>query len=103
MSFTFYSVDMIYCCLVTKSCPTLQPHGLQPARLLGPWNFLGKNTRVGCHFLLQMVYYINSFLDVKPNLDSWDKSYLVMACSPFLCVAGFGYLLFHTGILCPYS
>ena len=42
-------------------------------------------------------------LNVKSNLDSWDKSYLVMACSPFLCVAGFGYLLFRTGILCPYS
>ena len=30
----------------------LQPNGLQPARLLCPWNFLGKNTGVGCHFLL---------------------------------------------------
>ena len=28
VSFTFYSVDMMYCCLVTKSCLTLQPHGL---------------------------------------------------------------------------
>ena len=32
------SVDVpedVFCCLVTKSCPTLlQPHGLQPARLL---------------------------------------------------------------------
>ena len=28
-------------CLVTKSCPTLLwPHGLWPARLLCPWNFL---------------------------------------------------------------
>ena len=25
------------CCLVTKSCPTLWPHGLKPARLLCPW------------------------------------------------------------------
>ena len=42
------------CCLVTKSCPTLlQPHGLQPARLLHPWDFPDKNTGVGCHFLLQ--------------------------------------------------
>ena len=28
-------------------------HGLQPARLLCPWNFPGKNAGVGCHFLLQ--------------------------------------------------
>ena len=26
-----------------------QPHGLQPTRLLGPWDFPGKSTGVGCH------------------------------------------------------
>ena len=31
---------------------SLQPSGLQPTRLLCPWDFLGKNTGVGCHFLL---------------------------------------------------
>ena len=42
------------CCLVTKSCPTLlRPHGLQPSRFLCPWDFPGRNTAVGCHFLLQ--------------------------------------------------
>ena len=35
-------------CLVTKLCLTLlQPHGLQPTRLLCPWNSPGKNTGVG--------------------------------------------------------
>ena len=29
-----------------QSCLTLWPHGLQPARLLGPWDFPGKNTGV---------------------------------------------------------
>ena len=29
------------------------PHGLQPTRLLSPWDSPGKNTGVGCHFLLQ--------------------------------------------------
>ena len=43
--------------LVTQSCPTLQPHGLQPARLLFPWDFPGKNTGVGCHFLLQGIFW----------------------------------------------
>ena len=32
---------------------SLQPHGLQPTRLLHPWDFPGKSTEVGCHFLLQ--------------------------------------------------
>ena len=27
-----------------------------PTRLLCPWNFPGKNTRVGCHFLLQGIF-----------------------------------------------
>ena len=28
------------------------PHGLQPSRLLHPWDFPGKSTGVGCHCLL---------------------------------------------------
>ena len=35
---------------------SLWPIGLQPARLLCPCNFLGKNTGMGCHFLLQGVF-----------------------------------------------
>ena len=34
----------------------LQPRGLQPAWLLCLWNFPGKNTRVGCRFLLQGIF-----------------------------------------------
>ena len=37
---------------------SLQPHRLWPARLLCPWNFPGKNTGVGCHFLLQEIFPI---------------------------------------------
>ena len=33
-----------------------RPHGLWPARLLCPWNFLGKNTGMGCHFLLRGIF-----------------------------------------------
>ena len=29
------------------------PYGQQPSRLLCPWDSLGKNTGVGCHFLFQ--------------------------------------------------
>ena len=32
---------------------SVQPHRWQPTRLLRPWDSPGKNTRVGCHFLLQ--------------------------------------------------
>ena len=36
-----------------RSCPTLRPHRRQPTRLPRPWDSPGKNTGVGCHFLLQ--------------------------------------------------
>src|SRR5574337_1169098 len=36
-----------------QSCPTVRPHRQQPTRLLHPWDSPGKNTGVGCHFLLQ--------------------------------------------------
>ena len=37
-----------------QSCPTLcDPHRWQPTRLPRPWDSPGKNTGVGCHFLLQ--------------------------------------------------
>ena len=35
---------------------SLQPHGLQPARLLCLWASPGKNTGVGCHALLQGIF-----------------------------------------------
>ena len=35
---------------------SLQPHGLQPTRLLCQWDFPDKNIGVGCHFLLQGIF-----------------------------------------------
>ena len=32
---------------------SVQPHRRQPTRLPCPWDSTGKNTGVGCHFLLQ--------------------------------------------------
>ena len=32
---------------------SLRPHGLQPTRLLRPWDFPGKSTGVGCHQLFR--------------------------------------------------
>ena len=45
-------------CVFTLSCSavsySLWPH--DPTRLLYPWDFLGKNTGVGCHCLLQGIF-----------------------------------------------
>ena len=35
---------------------SLGPHGLQAAKLLSPWDSPGKNTGVGCPFLLQGIF-----------------------------------------------
>ena len=45
--------ESVSCSVVPDS---LQPRGLQPARLLCPWDSPGKNTGVGCHFLLQGLF-----------------------------------------------
>ena len=34
----------------------MRPHGLDTARLLCSWNSSGKNTGVGCHFLIQGIF-----------------------------------------------
>ena len=43
----------ISCSVVSNS---LQPHGLQPTRLLCPWDSSGKNTGMGGHALLQGIF-----------------------------------------------
>ena len=46
-------------CSAALSYLTLwQLRGVQPARLLCPWESPGKNTGVGCHFLLQGTFLI---------------------------------------------
>ena len=48
-----------HCCLLFQSLSPvnlLQLNGVQPTRLLCPWNFPGKNTGVGCHILLQGIF-----------------------------------------------
>ena len=47
--------EKICCCCQVASVvsDSARPHGLQPTRLLCPWDSPGKNTGVGCHFLLQ--------------------------------------------------
>ena len=41
------------CSVVSDS---LWHHRVQPARLFCPWGFPGKNTGVGCHFLLHCIF-----------------------------------------------
>ena len=43
------------CCVSSVASDSVRPHRQQPTRLHRPWDSPGKNTRVGCHFLLQCV------------------------------------------------
>ena len=84
------------------------PHGLQPTRLPRPWDSPGKNTGVGCHFLLQHWHWkalsttisdgigiqrkvfwqlFFSYLHLKVILSSYSSS-------PFLLVLSRSALLF---------
>ena len=40
----------------TLTCDALRSYGLQPTRLVCPWNFPGKDNGVSDHFLLQGIF-----------------------------------------------
>ena len=54
----------------------MRPHRRQPTMLPGPWDSPGKNTGVGCHFLLQCMK-VKSASEVAQSSDSSDP----MDCS----------------------
>ena len=47
-------INISVSCLVVSD--SLRLHGLQPTRLLCPWDSPGKNAGVGCHSLLQGIF-----------------------------------------------
>ena len=61
-------MDVFAIVLVAKSCLTLlRSHGLKPTRFLCPWNSPGKNTGVGCHFLLQGIFQTQGLNPCHPR------------------------------------
>ena len=60
---------------------SLQPYGLQPARLLCPRDSPGKNTRVGCHALLQGML-LTQGLNLGLLLCRWILNHLSHQGSP---------------------
>src|SRR5574341_1505496 len=47
---------------------SVRPHRWQPTRLPRPWDSLGKNTGVGCHFLLQCKWSESEVAQSCPTL-----------------------------------
>ena len=57
---------------------SVQPHRRQPTRLCHPWDPPGKNTGVGCHFLLQCMK-VKSESEVAQSCPTLSDP---MDCSP---------------------
>ena len=58
---------------------SVRPHRRQPTRLPRPWDSPGKNTGVGCHALLQVIFPTQgSNLHLLPFLH-WQKGSLPLA------------------------
>ena len=72
-------------CVRAQLCLTLRPHELQPTRFLCPSNFLGKNTRVGCHSLLQGIFPAQESNLGRPRLRAWEGGFFTRATWEALC------------------
>ena len=57
---------------------SVRPHRQQPTKLHRPWDSPGKNTGVGCHFLLQCMKVKNE----SEVAQSWPTLWDPMDCSP---------------------
>ena len=71
-----FSQLLLLSCFIESD--SVRPHRWQPTRLPHPWDSLGKNTGVGCHFFLQCMKEIskNEVTQSCPTLS--DR----MVCSP---------------------
>ena len=80
------SSQLCYCCCCCCCCcqvasavsDSVRPHGWQPTRLPCPWDSPGKNTGVGCHFLLQCMK-VKSESEVTQSCPTLSDP---MDCSP---------------------
>ena len=61
----------------------LLAHGLQPTRLLHPWDFPGKSTGVGCHCLLHFLPY--------PTVTPWNTEVIFIKYKAFCYFSLFFY------------
>ena len=64
---------VLSCSVMSNS---LQPLGLQPTRLLCPWDFSGKNIGVGCHFLLLGIFLTQA---LNLGLLHWQADTLLLS------------------------
>ena len=66
------------CCVASVVSDSVRSHRRQPTRLPSPWDSPGKNTGVGCHFLLQLMK-VKSESEVAQSCPTLSDP---MDCSP---------------------
>ena len=80
--FTWNSHNIVNCCccweVASVVSDSVRPHRWQPMRLPCPWDSPGKNTGVGCHFLLQCTK-VKSESEVAQSCPTLSDP---MDCSP---------------------
>ena len=64
----------------------MQPYGLEPARLLCPWDAPGKSTEVGCHALLQELFPTQGSNPRLLHLPHWQAGSLQLVAQSNLNV-----------------
>ena len=69
---------MVCVCSIAQSCLTLCDP-MEPTRLLCPWNFPGKNTGVGCHFLHQGIFRTQGSNQHLLCLLHWQVGFLPLS------------------------
>ena len=74
----YFSEFCVCCCMHACSVmsDSLQPHGVGPTKLLCSWNSPGKNTGVGCHFILQGIFPTEGLNPCLLGLLHWQADSL---------------------------
>ena len=89
---------------------SVRPHRRQPTRLPHPWDSLGMNTGVGCHFLLQCMK-VKSEIEVAQSCPTLSNPRLLhpcyfpgkstgVGCHHLLTNTQKRYLFHHSGLEC---
>ena len=87
---------------------SLWPHGLQFTRLLHLWDFPGKSTGVGCHFLLQGIFPTQESNPVSciigRRFTVWATREVCYGCIAFKCIhVTHVYLYIYSCIVCLFT
>ena len=71
------SKDVAAAAVTSVVSDSVRPHRQQPTRLRCPWDSPGKNTGMGCHFLLQCMKVkvkLKSLSHVRPSVTPWTAA-----------------------------